>query len=451
MSRIFGNGNSLWGVFFGSRCARVSTLAALAIMLLATPAWAQRYKEIDPKLTDGQARALDRTVGQAIRDRAGFGANAGAVEDYFKKYYFPKMTQTDPDSLAELGDRREDLFRRYIRVAANAESQATLTDQTLNVVEAISQGGYHPAVRYNAVLILGNLDQKIAGGRANPTPPIPLPAATAVMLGLLEQEDFKGVKVHPSVQLGALVGLERHARFGIAPEHAERVTKAALDVMAQEDSPEEVPNDVHHMMRCRAASVLASQHRKKPDAEVQTALDALMINEKLDLDDRCFVVGLMKMLDYTQADGVDSAATVAALGSLSRDVMKAGAEVADEYQQEILGNGGGGMNRRNMFRGDGRRGGDDGPKFERRRLLSRLRAIYNGGNSLIEGAPDATKARLQSLLDAMKPARVAAADKNMVDLDIVEAVLQADRDVDQMVQSWKQVAAPAKPVGDEAS
>lgn len=456
MNRIFGSGNFPRGVFFGSRCARISVLVALAAVCLASPVWAQFYKEIKPRLTDRQAKSMQAAVGQAIRDQAGFGTNETTVTDYFSKYYFPKMTLTDSASLADLGDRREDLFRRFIRATPNAASQATLTNLSLKVATAISQGNYHPAVRYNGVLILGNLDRQIAGGRNNPTPPIPLPAATEVLLDLLEREDFKGVKVSPAVQLGALVGLGRHARFGVAPKYAERVTKTALDLIAQENPPEEVSKDIHHWMKCRAASVLANQHRQKPDATLQTALNALMLDEKLDLDNRCFVAGLMKPLDYAKADGLDSAATVAALGSLSQDVLKAEAKLASDYQQEFLGGGGGGgLGRRGLFGGGrgggGNRRGDDGPKFERRQLLSRLRAIYDASGSLAVGVPDAAKAQLRSLLDAMKPARLDAADKNKIDLEIAKTVIQSAQDVNQVIRSWNQGAASTESAEDDFS
>ena len=427
------------GVLFGWHGARFFVLVAGVLMVLATPVWAQRYRQINPKLDEREAKTMQRKVGQAVKDEAGLGANASVVNDYFAKYYFPMMTQADPDNLAKLGDRREKLFTQYIRVTANPDSLATLTTLAVKVGSAISKGNYHPAVRYNGALILGNLDQQIAGGtRQNPTPPIPLPAATAVMLELLEQEDFQGVKVHPSVRLGALIGLERHARFGIAPEHVQRVTKAALDVIAQENPAEEVSQDVHHWMKCRAASVLANLHREKPAAEVQVALNGLMADESLDLENRCFVAGLMQRLVYAQAEGVEPGAIVAVLGSLSQDVMQAEAELARDYQKEILG--GGGFNR-GGFRGRGRAGSDDEPKLERRQLLARLQAIYKGGGSLGEGVTDDAKSRLQSLLDAMKPARLAARDKDSTEVDVANVVIQAAKDVDQIIQSWNQGAA----------
>jgi hypothetical protein len=439
---LFGSGNSPRGVLFGSRGAGISAVAVFAILLLATPVWAQRYRQIKPRLTEREERAMRGTVDRAIRSQTGFGADAAAVTDYFMKYYFPKMTQTDPDSLAELGDRREDLFARFIRAAKHEQSQTTLTDLSLTVATAISRGGYHPAVRYNAALILGNLDQKYAGGSRNDqTPPTPLPAATAGMLDLLEQEDFNGVKVHPSVRLGALVGLERHAQYGIASQHAQRVTKAALDIIAQENSSEEISQDVHHWMKCRAASVLVRQHREKPIAELQAALNTLMTSEELDLESRCFIAGLMERLDYSKAEGMEPAANAAALGSLSQDMLKVEAKLADEYQQEILGGGGGQVG---LFGGrGGGGGGNDQPKYERRQLLSRLQSIYEGGNSLAEGAPDDAKSQVQGLLNAMKPARLAARDKDSTLLEIAEVVIQAAEDVDQVIKSWGQAAAPA--------
>lgn len=448
MNRFFGGSNSPRGVFFGSWCARTAALTALAALWIVTPGWAQRFKQIAPRIPEREAQSMRRSVQSAVKDSASLGTNAQTVTDYFTKYYFPKMTSYDPEDLAELGDMRENLFRYYIRVSGNAETLATLNTLALKVATALAQGNYYPAVRYNAALILGNLDQQLAsGGRSNPTPPIPLPAATAALLGLLEQDDFEGVKVHPSVRLGALVGLERHARFGIAPEHAQRVTKAALDVIAQAEPPEEVTQDAQDWMRCRAASVLANQFREKPNVEFQNTLNAMVTNEELDLDNRCYIAGLMKPVKYEQADGIDPKPVVAALAKLSQDVLKEEAKLARDYQKEILGDTG--LGSRDLFRGRSYGRGDaEEPKYERRQMLSRLKAIYDAGTSLNAGVPEEMKTQMQALLDAMKPARDAARDKDAIDLDVAEKVIQAAQDVSQVINSWSQDAAPAE--ADEA-
>ncbi len=121
MNGIFGSGNSLGGVFFSSRYARFSALVVWATISVATPVWAQRYKTIAPRINERQARSMRGTIDRAVKDRAGLGANADAVKEYFTKYYFPKMTGTTPESLAELGDMRKNLFRWYIRATQNAD------------------------------------------------------------------------------------------------------------------------------------------------------------------------------------------------------------------------------------------------------------------------------------------------------------------------------------------
>ncbi len=442
MRVIPGTGVSPAGDIPRSRCVHCCALAFLtaALAVVAAPVWAQHYESKAPRIDERAAKGMQVTVSRAVRNSAGFGADEATVQDYFMKYYFPRMTGTTPEDLAELGQMRENLFRRFIRATPNTDTQRTLTGWSLKVATAVAQGNYHPAVRYNAALILGNLDQQIAGSGTNATPPAPLPEATAALLDLLEQDDFGGVAVHPSVKLGALVGLERHARFGIAPQYADRVTTAALEVIAEAAPPEDVSQDVHQWMKCQAASVLAWQHRHKPTAQVQAALNALMSDEAFDLENRSFVAGLLKRMDFTQATDLDAPAAITVLGKLSQDVLKAESKLARDYQKEMLGN----TSTTSREYGARRFGGDDNsPKFERRQLLSRLRSIYDAGNSLKDGLPEKNKKQIEDLLDAMKSARLAAADKDATDLGVAEKVIEAAQAVELEIQGWNAGAAPA--------
>ena len=78
---------------------------------------------------------------------------------------------------------------------------------------------YHPAVRYNAVLIIGMLDKTYAApGR----PPVPLPEGFVKLHTILDAA-VKGKQVAPFLVVGALVGLQRHAASRIARSaHARR-------------------------------------------------------------------------------------------------------------------------------------------------------------------------------------------------------------------------------------
>ena len=65
----------------------------------------------------------------------------------------------------------------------------------------------HPAVRYNAILIIGQLDRNTPERQ----PPEPLPAAEAAD-GIVNSATTDK-RFPPSVILGAIIGLDRHAQY----------------------------------------------------------------------------------------------------------------------------------------------------------------------------------------------------------------------------------------------
>ena len=417
------------------RCAMFSA-ALLAGLALAAHAQAQQYRTIPPQLSERAAKQLTLIVAQALRNPQNFQQDKTEIDAYFKKYYFPKMTSTLPADLGLLAKRREDLFKRYIRSAQVKAAQEYLTDMTLKITRSIAQGNYHPAVRYNAVLILGELDQQYT------VPPVPLPAGTNALLELLEKEDFKGVKVPASVRLGALVGLARHARFGIDAQYADRVTKAALGLIAEEQSPADLAPEVHHWMKCQAARILANQYAQKPNPQIQSALTAMIADSKMNLEDRCCMAALLKKFKYEAAEGIDGTATLVALGGLTKDVVSDEASLARDYQKAVLqsapATGRGGFGRIPSGAGSA------GPKYQRRRLLARLKAVTDGAQSLQAILPDAAKEQLKSLITPLASVMQTAADKNALDLDVTRQVLELASEIDNVVNGWQQPANAAK-------
>ena len=315
--------------------------AVVLVKLLATStAHAQdagmvRYDTLPAKLDDREASRLYPAVAQALRSPAGMGAEQSAVDDYFAKNYLPMMTSYQAEDLADLAKKREKLFKTYIGGASSASTQQHLIELAFKFARFAVRGNFHPAVRYNAALMLGDLDQQLATAT---TPPVPLPAATTELLELIEQEKFNDIPVPESVKLGALIGLERHARYGIDPQLKDRLTKAMLTVLAAQAAPEDVDQNVHDWTRTLAAEVLANQYAKEPTQPIQDALTALIGDKDLGLDDRCTAAALMKKITYP-AGGVQGEATVLALGQLSVDVVNEAAKLARKYQKEALDGG----------------------------------------------------------------------------------------------------------------
>ena len=225
---IIGNSSSL---LWSGATVRAARQVVVLLLLGATTSsvFAQNFQKINPKYTRKTVSSLQRVVSQALRDPAVYQAEEKKFDEYFRTYFFPKMTLYQPNDLGSLGKNREVLFKSLRGTTVEAARQQ-LTKISLQAGRSFSRGNYHPAVRYNGALIIGLLDQDYATAEQ---PPVPLPQGAVALLELLEQDSFtikqKQVKVLASVKAAALVGLERHARLGIADEEsARRVTKAAL-------------------------------------------------------------------------------------------------------------------------------------------------------------------------------------------------------------------------------
>src|SRR5690606_28343622 len=128
---------------------------------------------------------------------------------------------------------------------------------------------YHPAIRYNAVLIIGQLDKEAARGGS--TKPVPYADATKTLVVLLEMDKIQGVPVTSPVKLAALDGLERHADLGADPSLADRINAAALAIATHQETPADASADVHDWMRRLGAKVLANQQKNGLTAPVYDA------------------------------------------------------------------------------------------------------------------------------------------------------------------------------------
>ena len=448
------------------------TLAAIAIAVIAwsTAASAQNYRDIQPPVNVAQAKALSGQVATSIRDAQPPNAAAQKVlEDFFMRHLYPSMTlYEDPVALGQLAEKREQLFQRYINQAKSPQARDFLITNTLTAMNAIAKGNFHPAVRYNAALILGQLDAQ-PGVK-------PLPAGTDAMLAFLENDQFNNIPVPTAVQVAALVSLQRHVRLGVEPAVAERITKTALSVANREELPEDASTKAYGWVRRQAATVLAIQYENGLTPPVFQTFVRLIRDKKADIDDRCGVAQLLRPEMFKDAQGLSPPDMAVALGELARDVLEIEAEDAQEFLDEILGPGGGAIG---GFAGGGRgvggeggffggecgfggeggfggRGGgftpmmqDQGPTYEKRRMIDRTLAVVNGAQALAAGSSDELKERLAEFSSTIQAVAEAAAPDNAVNEVITDAVLDLRVEVDRLVSVWAPAPAPADEVIEE--
>ncbi|MCC7474257.1 MAG: hypothetical protein IT425_02580, partial [Pirellulales bacterium] len=390
----------------------------------ASLGFAQEYLELP---IDEQARAHRAIAQQCVRDAATYAANKEKFNDYFTKYHFPAMTQTAPNKLGEIGKLREELFKVYLLKTSNAELQRELTDLTFTQVGKIvtaQNPPCHPTARYNAILIVGQLDEKYSpDGR---TPPKPYAKATNALVKVVSTATT-GNQFPPSVILGALVGLERHAQLNnsLTKESIEAMQGSLLKLVTHDKPIQEMDRGSYAWLRYRAASALARLGTVGDRKAIHDALVKLSVTNK-SIDDRCAAVALLDKLDYKdiKLEGSDS---VEPLFALARDVAAAEDKRADDFQKKILGGGistfpaasfpGG------MGPGSGSESTFDPNAFQRRITLSRLTDLRTALSKVKPALAADPQAKVDALLAAINPVITITADKKgSVDPNIAESI-----------------------------
>ncbi|HMO86524.1 MAG TPA: hypothetical protein PKC18_16560, partial [Lacipirellulaceae bacterium] len=83
-----------------------------------------------------------------------------------------------------------------------------------------------------------------------------------------------------------------------------------------------------------------------------------------------------------------------------------------------------------------------GPRYERRRFLDRVMAIYSGLQSVAAGGSAELKTRTADLAGPIKAAADLAANANTGDAQVTEAVVQLAREVNRVVEDWAEQDQP---------
>lgn len=395
-------------------------VAAILAVSICAPAAAQQYRSDQP---DTRAKANSGAVALCVRDPSNYATDKDRFTDYFQKYYFPAMTQYGPKDLEGLGSLRYDLFSRYLWKTQGKTIQDDLTKLAFQAMQQIVVGRnppYHPAVRYNAMLVIGMLDEQYAiDSGANRRPPKPLPDANKFLV-LAAKAGIEG-KIPPALLVGALIGLERHAQYheSLTPEANQAMAAVVLTIIDRDEPIQDVDRDVYAWMQLQAANVLANLGTV---GEGNRNLDGLMklIAGGKSLDVRCEVAGLLPKVKLEGAT-VDGKPLADQLMKLAVDVARDEAKRARDFQDRHL-------------RG-AVRGGMYGQELtlERRPMLARLVKLRDGLQAVAPIAPDDVKAKLASIVAAIRPAADAAEDNDTIDLDLAAKAIQMAGDIQAAV------------------
>ena len=174
-------------------------------------------------------------------------------------------------------------------------------------MQKLAAGKYHPAVRVNAMLMIGELNRV-------EQPPTPLPEALAVMIAAVQSS-----KLSDAVRATAMVGIKRHVAAGIADEDVRKTLTAALLKVAADGLPTGTARDGREWILRQAIDILGRLGSVGENNAVFTLLSKTLSDSKLPLKTRTAAADALGRLSYSGATGINPADVAAMLGQLAID------------------------------------------------------------------------------------------------------------------------------------
>lgn len=266
---------------------------------------------------------------------------------WFREYIFPRMTQIEPEDvdgpspLNELPLRREELHQ-YFWKARSQQEHDYLNGITLWYMSGMCRGNFHPVVRHNAMLVIGDLNavEAIQSG-IKKAAPVPLPAAMDVMLGELEKNEQLD-----AVRVAAMVGIQRHAQMDQYADLARKIkpeTKmkliGVLTRIINTETPLGRSEKGHQWMRRRAVEIVGELHAD--GKTVGPMLAEILANSSEPISLRCAAAKALGRINLPPAFATAPSAHAIKLGELAvnacRDEIKRLQEIkaVEEEKQQL--------------------------------------------------------------------------------------------------------------------
>jgi len=264
---------------------------------------------VDPVDTD-QARQMS-----TIRRVLSAGTFGAGEQEAFDKFYenFFLARWSDPKTHHRLTDYRKELGTQLLQ-AKGAQVHDHLRDLALKKLTTKASQNYHPAVRVNAMLAIGELNQ-VEAVRSSDNP---VPFATALTTVLLPA--VKAPTLPDGVKVAALVGIGRHAKLD-APMPP--TMQADMIALVQTKTPRGPKADGRNWMRVQAVRVLGAMGGTGTNGGVPNAIATMIADKELRLSGRCVAARALGQLRFGNEGWANAQAAVGVLRQLALDACEA--------------------------------------------------------------------------------------------------------------------------------
>lgn len=440
--------------------ARLSVACLLTVVGLASSTYGQSDSKSDfpPVPVDNKLERKGATIKRFVKAPVNDPAQQQQYQAYFDNFFFQAMKQSAPADLGRVGELRFALFKDYLWPATPA-IQADLTGRAMTYARGVLGGHkqYHPAVGYNAVLVLGGLDAQYGSdARQNKRPPQPLPEANKLLVQIVKLAMAKRLPI--ALEAGALVGLERHARYSRSlPRDALVATFQTLSSVTQQtDFPSDVDPEVQGWIKRQACQGLANLGAPDPQGRVNgkvvgsvaKALTKVIGDETLSVNTRISITEMLADMRFENVRGVDFAALFTPLQQIASQMAEEDRATAKEYEDFQVKRRGRGAALDQLLDHERFFVEESVVKLRRNYLAARLQSI-NRAMEAVRPAANDRAGDVDAYVAAIRPAFAAVNNERSLDLDISEALTEmADRIAELTPKAASPVDTAEKPAAD---
>ena len=278
----------------------------------------------DETLAKNRVRVLQMLI-------TGFNTAADRTlyENYYKRYELKRWTMVE--NRADLAGYRRQLQIDFRNAAKKKEVHQALSTLVLNFMTKLaadySPKDFHPSSRVNAILMIGELNDR--EGPGNPTPKV---AALRVLTKAVNDPNQLD-----AVRAAAMVGIFRHGKLGAIVTGTARndVGKTARTILTT-PKPAGRSADGHAWMQGQAAEILGLLGAVDSKGSEAKMLISLVLDAKLPFSTRCLAAEAMGKLNYTTFAPSNSSEVAAPFGKLALDACNSELSKGSEFSRNHL-------------------------------------------------------------------------------------------------------------------
>lgn len=251
-----------------------------------------------------------------------FEDNKTEFDQWFRFYYFPLMTHES--EFPGLVEKRQKFFKTLRSQLLPTPVHDYLVDTAYQVFEPVVKGNFHPVARYNAMLLIGELNAVEAKLTGTPKE-LPVPYIRAMGLALTEIENPQQID---AVRVAALVSILRHMKIerNSSPDKRrvignaaaeKRISEVLLVLVNQPEPPAGRNQEGHDWMRRRAIQILGQMGSVGANNTILNALQNVLADKKAAVSLRCDAAVALGSLQYPGNVQLDISKTLKELATLA--------------------------------------------------------------------------------------------------------------------------------------